>query len=1007
MNEPMHFPIFQIIRASAGSGKTHTIQTAYLNLLRQSVPFRSILALTFTNKAAYEMKARILQGLANDAELKEWRYQLLVNYDAFAVGTLDAFYQRLIQEFLHELGLSSYRRIELNWEDRLENLTHTFFGILNKHQSLQKLIITYLHRHIKEGGSWDITRVIRNAIHTNIRRIYHEGIPPLQSTNFSQIIRGQERLYARRKQLLNDLSQQATHILNQLANWGIQAPDFKRSSQNALLRLLSQQARQEPGLDHVLKFLGKPSEQRTFKAALKKSALAKVNNHLSELEDRLQHLIATLQTMALIQYIIQHFMDGALLEAVNMLLSHYKSEQRVLFLADAPHLLENLITLQQLPFVYEKMGVRYQHIILDEFQDTSHRQWKVLLPLVQEALSGMGSVLLVGDPKQAIYAWRGGESRLIEHIEQEARHQRKWPIQTPILHHNWRSSKTIVEFNNRLFEWLQEQIPQISPIYRTHRQQPAKYKGDNGFVRIETFDHSKEEPAKPRILQWMVQEIQRLIDNNVHPGGILVLVRTRQEAEEVAQSLIQAGFPTVTDTSFRMDRLPPIQWMLSLLRLTAYPDDATHYLWEAAVLWHRIDPQTSLQQAFESLQQAHQHIQSSSLHSVPELVHEWATQLQWHQSPDLTPHLLFFEEIIQDILPNTDGTLPNLLEHLSQRLTQLYLPLTDHQNSIRILTIHKAKGLDAEVVFLPFTDWSLNIRGRPTAATAINEMKWVPFKDLAPYIGAAPDELPGFWIPLKYRQHIEHYLPTQFHGMIRQLSENYRLEQINLLYVALTRARFALYIGTSQTSSGRVDSIGKWLIKFVHSEGSPQWGDFTSALQSICRFQQHAASASSKAHVRHIPTLPSPRPSRPGTYSSEQWTDSLQQWHQLELARQSGIHMHRILRKIYSIEDLPEDAEVLHQMLLQPLIAPYFNRRQLQEWEVANEYPLADGGRIHIIDRILWHRQHPKAVVMEFKFTTRPRIPHIRQVQHYLHILRHKGWDATGFLVFPEEVIRI
>ncbi len=999
-----------IIRASAGSGKTHRIKTEYVRWVlnhREPVPFPAILALTFTNKAAYEMKERILDDLEKTAP--PLFRQILANYELFSVSTLDAFYQRLIQEFLHELGLSAYRRLEIDWQLRLPDLTHLFFRSVQHNRALQALVTSFLQQQLEEGQNWNIERLIRKSLRENIKFIYEYGFIDRQPSpdDLKQLVRGLRSLKQQEKQLHEAAQTIATDLVAALKNAGIENDLLARRKEWQLIRkALEQKLFKEQGRGPEDLVLRKPHWDPA--AFIKKTARHAIP---PEATAHLETLRQTVAALYLIRRIRRHFMPGAMMAIAAAIMRQFKSNERILFLADAPHILTQLLSHDQLPFVYEKMGVRYRRLIIDEFQDTSRMQWDVILPMVDEALASGGEVVLVGDQKQSIYGWRGAESHLMSEIIRDAQ-QRRWRLNTPVLERNWRSTPDIIDFNNRFFQWaadlLKQEAPAITATYRDVFQKPARFRNRRGYVTMDLLpsEEGKRTTDADTILDWTVERLREGMQAGIPLQAIMILIRDNREARKILQRLLNEGIPAVTPSSFQLTNLPAIQLMLAVLRMTAYPADASHHSWEAATLWHRLDPDLPLEQAHQRLMQTAETIGNEDRARPLQLLRSWAHRLKWHTTPTIFPYLPYLQEAIHDLLKDTDGALETLLDRIEQRGETIDLPLSTRQQAVRILTIHKAKGLDAEMVIVPNATWGLHLKGGQQS-----EPLWFPFHQLAPAVGLLPHTLPAYRAALPYVKGLENILPEPLRQRIARQKEAYLIEQLNLLYVAFTRARFILHVAIPhrprKQPAGTIRNIGDLLAAFVNHAPHQEWGNRDHAVQALRNFIQQEEKE--EIETRPLPPLPTRRPAYPGIRPSEPFTRTLRQWRQMEQGRRTGTAQHRRLQKIITIEDLPPDNTRLRRMLSHPDIAPYYAPDLTRHWDLANEYPLMDAeGRIHILDRILWHKTENRAVVIDYKLTPHPRHAYIRQVEEYMKIVHQQsGRAVSGFLIFPDHVERL
>ncbi|MEN0016424.1 MAG: UvrD-helicase domain-containing protein [Bacteroidota bacterium] len=586
---PLH-----LYRSSAGSGKTHTLVRAYLQLaLKNPDRFSEILAVTFTNEATREMKHRILththklsQGTphpmaqeimqnqkwdetALQHKAKQLLSNILHNYDRFAISTLDSFFQSVLRGFAREMGLQSGFQIECDTEVILEAMTHEVMHMASQDAQLQRWLVDFAEHKVLTGQPGSFEREWKKLG----RELFTEAFQS-RATQLTTFVDHPE-VHSR---CLQEIKQTIDNFEHTLARWGqetteilqeaqLEVTDFAYGKQGAAGYLISLgQNKAQPPTQRAVKAArdiqnwykkGSPHQQHITKI---------VQQHLQPLLntviDHYQTHYKTYQTACAIQELIYTF---GITTHMLAALQTYKRQNNLMLLSDASYLLRQIIGQNETPFVYEKMGNFYKHFLIDEFQDVSRFQWENIKPLIDNGLAEGHMSLLVGDAKQAIYRWRGSDWQLLHTQltnDQPAVH-------TTTLDQNWRSSPHIVDFNNTLFaelsQWLvtylqeeithlpedvdklrlQAQIAALQTVYQDSYQQVPKgtEKADGGYVCMTFLPDSTDPTDTPNTWREQVKMrlpplITSLQDDGFAPEDIALLVRNNAEARELAHFLL-------------------------------------------------------------------------------------------------------------------------------------------------------------------------------------------------------------------------------------------------------------------------------------------------------------------------------------------------------------------------------------------------------------------------------------------------------------------------------------
>ncbi|NLZ19967.1 MAG: UvrD-helicase domain-containing protein [Bacteroidales bacterium] len=727
----------KILKASAGSGKTYRLSKTYIDLLldsREPYPYRHILAVTFTNKATAEMKARILRDLAKlaatDPRAERVLIDLLHDYGAFSVSTIDRFFQQALKAFSREIGQFADYQIELDKEsligetmDRiLDSLTEDSVELLEWIQAALADALDQGKRFRVDEGLLDTGKLLKNDEFRELSE--HLGLSGAEAFGKDRLKRIREEC----RTLIREFRTRASAL-------GVEAA---------------------PG-----ELLKKPG----------KKALA-ASEELAALFDEPY------------RYYCTAFLLDGLLYQLGLAGEFYKefdalsAEKNVLCLDESNSLLRKIIGGSDAPFVYEKMGVRYEHFLLDEFQDTSHIQWDNFLPLLQESESRTGGNLIVGDVKQSIYRFRDSDWELLG-----SEVQRTFPdAEVESMQGNWRSTRTVVGFNNRFFLWAAGQLG-LQDIYADVKQKVMKADPQDGQVRVSFRDDQLEAvresvlDARRRGARW---------------GDIAVLVRGKKEGAAVAAHLIANAIPVISDDSLLLKSSPVVRRLVSLLSCYENPDDGIgRFLADAMDLTF-----------------------PSEYHSLVDFCEELLRAMYEWDKTSFDGQVLYIQAFMDDLqewVQVNGNKLRYYLKHWEEK--DIYIGSPENAASVRILTIHKAKGLQFPHVIFPFAD---------KVELCRHEVHW---SELQTARTPFSPELQGIY-PVDLGSLAEASL---FEEAVLQERHAQLVDNINLFYVALTRAEKSLHIIAKLPSKKCREAAAK---------GRLEYGNFSELLYGFLGGQE-------------------------------------------------------------------------------------------------------------------------------------------------------------------------
>ncbi|MBE7177722.1 MAG: UvrD-helicase domain-containing protein, partial [Mucilaginibacter polytrichastri] len=865
----------KILQASAGSGKTFSLAAHYLILLFSGEnKYREILAVTFTNKATAEMKSRILEVLealargtsGADAyrplilealpfftpetlqqKATQVYRQILHDYNRFSVNTIDGFVQKVIRSFSYELGLDAGYRLEMNLEKVKLDLADRLNKRLDEKPSLLEWIISLVMQRLADNKSWNYHATLVELSGELFKERYVPFEEALRDHDAAAIFR---ELKEQTTQIIGDFEKnivkKALEARQLFDDSGVLIEELKGKSRSPLKNLSRIADGEFKYVAALEKMLNEPEEwQKGGLSAAVSGLYSVLNPKLVALWDlyREQYPVyATAKAVDSNMYYLR------LMQEMGGLLGDYREENQALLISDAQNLLKGITGgLDANPsFVWEKTGNRYRHFLFDEFQDTSRMQWSNFLPLVQNALASPGEQytdhLIVGDVKQSIYRWRGGDWKIL--LQKAQKDLNDWNVSNDSLEENYRSSANIILFNNFLFRHIpgllqnliNEQVTVaadtayqewwtgngyaqiITAAYAQSQQLPAKNTPAGGAVHVEFLDVENNKFRGTQIAEAALRKLNDHLEswvktdarpgNRYDAGQICILVRSNREAREVISYLMSRQqekepadrFQVLSGEALLISGNEAVQLLINTLRaMTGKRSDLSLYLANSVKMYATL--QNRELEPGDWLQFANLQPEDMKAFLPEELCSNWQA---WQRFPlggiaeklivafgldKMTPHvpyLLAFRDLLAGFARQGERGIRLFLQWWDEEGCNRALPSAEHSEAVQVMTIHKSKGLAFDVVMLPFCSWPLD--GRP------NSVFWVETGE-TPYsrIGSAP---------VSYTKELGNTLFQKAYA--EELLSNY-MDALNMLYVAVTRTRFHLYITAPGVSGNGAD----------------------------------------------------------------------------------------------------------------------------------------------------------------------------------------------------------
>ena len=984
----------KIIKASAGSGKTHTLTGEYIKLLnRGERAYRHILAVTFTNKATEEMKRRVVETLYKDSlvnrESGRRLSEILHDYSSFSISTIDRFFQQTMRAFAREIGKNSAYSVELDQEMVLSEAIDNMVINLDKEESADLLdwLTTLGTDAIESGGGWNfkgkLTSMAGEIFRERYKNLKREASGEITDRGSLSLFR--DKLVLIKKEFEKRVTEISADALKCMERNNLEPEHFKGGSRSPLRFFKKVLSGEFPPLPKEFPDMALNPENLSARTTIKKDPALynSIENCWSEgLAEALER-VCYIYEKERVNYntavsVCDNIHTLGVLSDVEKFVKEYTEDKNVVLIPETTELLNKIIDGSDAPFIYEKTGTRIDHFMLDEFQDTSLMQWQNFRPLILESIAGGNDNLIVGDVKQSIYRWRGSDWNLLNSdiyndIPKES-------IVEMDLRNNWRSTKNIIGFNNAFFPHLASvcklhlDAPDIDVYSSVEQEISPGIRDSEGHVLVKFFETTKDGPGwREEAMKYSATLIEKWTANGFEMKDITLLVRTNDEAQMLVMYLLERGYPVISDEALLVSSSPVVRRVLAVLKFIVNPDDSVN---NTIAAFLGIDTNNVV-----------------SLSRLPlyELCEEAIREMNKVFNESESLFINSFLDLVLDYGKGENADIAAFIKWWEERGFKKSVPAPEGQNALRVMTIHKAKGLGIPIVVLPFFELPMDYGGY---------------------------NAPVIWC----RSHIEPYntipmLPVKYSKALADtlFQKDYRDERImafidnmNLAYVALTRAETEMALLCSlPPKTGESLSVSKILY---------------SMLDSALEDNEYNSGCFTKKHkkrdniVKETITIPS--------FLSFNTENRLklalrgEEYFNERSSRGQGLIMHRVMESIVTESDLDKalDSALSDGVLSYELrgeaerkIRLMFDSVRERHWfdgtyKVYRELEiLLPGGSVKRPDRVLMGAE---AQVIDFKFGKKMEQSHINQVSEYVNLLKEIGIAyVKGFVWYPEESI--
>ncbi len=969
------------------------------------------------------------EGEKSETEIRNQAGKILItilhDYSSFNISTIDHFFQRTIRSFTREIGLQGNYRVEMDEERMIEEAVESMLSGLDiqKEKDLTNWILRFIEGKIEENGSWDIRKdIIRlgRELFKETYKSYSEKIK--KSLTQKQFLSGyKEKLYkiipATRK-AAKELGERGISLIEK---HGMNPSDFKGGSRSAFFyfQKLAEGSMDEPTktfcklIDNVEEYMAKTAADE------KKHAAENIYAHgMNELIKEVVTFFDKLTEYHTANEILRNFYALGILSDLSLHIAQWREENNKMFIADTSELLGKVINGCDVPFIYEKTGTRISHYMIDEFQDTSAMQWANFRPLLKDSLDNGRKNLIVGDVKQSIYRFRNSDWTLLDYkIKQDFAKQ----VKEKKLDVNWRSCRNIVVFNNMLFtvvprllqstyneEAEQSSLPEeekrlyrsrIISVYEDACQHvsPPLFDKD-GHVQVRFYTDNEEQTWKKQCTEELPHIIEKLQDNGYRLCDIAILTRTGSEGLLAADTLLEYKethpestyrYDIISEDSVTISSARSVQWIVAMLKYLNQPDTGNNYSLAQmayAVLRRKRSKDdaasSGIKEMFpalppEKMKQLRQ-LSGRSLYELSEGI------FRIFQTDFPGNEIIFiqaFLDTVSDYELNENTDIGKFLEWWDEKGRTQKIMTPDSQNAIRIMTIHKSKGLGFKAVVLPFADWKMDQKEtllwcHPTDSP-FDEMQLVPVR---------------YNHLLKKTHFANDYLKEKLHAYI---------DNLNTLYVAFTRAKEELIVMSPRPKT-KTMTLSRLLWDALGTAESQPLDTEKGLYERGKWFMPTTEKSHNEAEELQISRFYSVSP-----YERVQLRLYGKDRFQENKKREYGLLMHDLLSNIERSEDI-------EPALSAKLLSGEINRTEQEhlkhkltafttfakQWfdgsmTVMNELDILFGkGQSCRPDRIMINKEN-EVFIVDYKFGEQKEKKHHHQIEKYVNLVREMGYQKV------------
>lgn len=990
------------------------------------------------------------------------------HYNEFRVQTIDAFFQSVLRNLARELNLTANLRIDLNDEQVEAQAVDELINSLEEGEEVLTWIRDYIDKNIEDDKGWNVIGQIKDFGKNIFKDFYKEHKAELdnrfrEESFFDDFITDLRKI---RKESPKKVKEQAGKLLQKISDAGVDTGYFINGLLtyiNALTKAGSKKKEagkkdlfEDGPAANVLKCLDSPDNWLLKKCPAGEKE--RINALISEswyddlllLEQYRKECWKEYQSSNLT---LKHLSQLRLLHAISEAVDEINKDTNRFMLSNTQSLLSTLMKDTDTPFVFEKLGAYLKHIMIDEFQDTSTIQWTNFRKLLDNCMAQIESHnLIVGDVKQSIYRWRQGDWKLLNNIEYDFSEEQ---IKIEPLETNYRSEENIIRFNNAFFtqaviqtvkELENDDIKgaaQLIEAYKEIEQKPRKDDG-KGSVHIKLFPYDKKAVSEyyENVLNELVSNIRELLNRGYKQKDIAILVRSKGVIQDIADKF-QGEFGTdvsiVSDEAFQLDASLAVNVIIAALRLLTHPDDKLTEgklvkLYQQQVI--QTDRDNNALFVDEGERELKSFLPSGYIDkfdfllrlSLVDLVDEIYSLFNLGSLEGQSAYVCTFYDTLNEYLRDHPADIDDFIEEWEDSLSSNTIQ-SDEVDGIRLITIHKSKGLEYDNVLIPFCDWGLE--------KTVGNTIWCPGDNKEKPYGELP------LIPIDFSKKM---IGTVFEDDYKEEHLQNTVDNMNLLYVAFTRAGKNLFVTGKKASkttftklqNGNTATDRSQIIQLVIDELANELPgatiddagdkdaisfDFGTLLDCEQRVDKEKSTENPfeltpKTHKLKIETFPHPVSFRQSNKSHDFINGEDIDPSDANRYIKVGNILHQLFSTILTEDDIEPRLKQLEQegviyndevtsKELQNKIANALMNEKVKDWfssrwKLFNECTILDYDKEsediheHRPDRVMTDGK--EIIVVDFKFG-KPREEYHEQVQRYMNLLMRMGYEkVSGYI---------
>lgn len=846
---------FTVYNASAGSGKTFTLVKEYLKIILTSNredAYKNILAITFTNKAVGEMKSRIVESLSEfvkdnpsakaldmmnaiqaDTNISHQAIQrkskqiikhIIHNYASFDISTIDKFTHKVIRTFAHDLQLPTSFEVSLETDILLQESVDAIIAQAGENEAITKLLIDFTMEKTDDDKSWDVSREIMAIGKLILNENNREEITHFNTKEIPQFIEVKNKLQEICQKLEEECVGLAIEALGLIDDKGIDVKSFSGGHfPKHLIGIKDGKFNPKNKMYHEV------DDIKVNKTAKDSEIIEMIKPDLLRILDS---IYKKKEKQSFYHSFLKNITPLSLLNTLNNELKKIQKEKNVLSIAEFNSIIHNEIQNQPAPFIYERMGERYRHFFIDEFQDTSEMQWQNLIPLIDNALASeelngeKGSLLLVGDPKQSIYRWRGGKAEQFIALSKSGSPFSNPDKDVQSLDTNYRSYSEVITFNNAFFNVISSEFESLDykDLYENHSAQKINSK-KGGYVSISFLPkaekNEEDEEDKSQVdlyLDATLATIQKVIKQGFSYKDIVVLTRKRGPGIAVANYLTEHNIPILSSETLMLHNSLEVQMVIHLLRYLNNSSEKESKVYFLHYISTRIQSELPIHDfiargmSFEKEEELERWLQEydvavsfknlrrKTLYEAVEVV-----ILKFIKPTQSHAYLQYFLDLVLEKDIKGQFGIFDFLRYWDDNNHKFSIPSPEGSDAVKIMTVHKSKGLEFPVVIFPFADEAYS--------NSPKDKLWIDNVD---------EEIDFPKLLIDNSSAVEGF-GEEATRVYQQKKQEELLDNVNVLYVALTRAEEQLYViskmNLKKDGTPSENNMSTFFIRFLDHNG--------------------------------------------------------------------------------------------------------------------------------------------------------------------------------------------